>query len=344
MEKYRPAIQQRPDTSWLYLLASQLPLAPQQLETALQKLTVIPNKAIWLHWLNLLLLSVGSGLFLSGVMFFFAYNWEEMHRFTRFSLIASGVMITAISAWWYGVNTLIGKLLLTAAAVLTGVLLATFGMVYQTGADSFMLFSSWAILILPWVFVSRFQPLWLLTLILINTAVFTWASITPLNWHAPDQAETLALLIPSSINIIVLLLRELTSFIHQPIANARWFSRTLIFWLLCVLSYTPIHSAIETNISTVYQVFLILFYIFVLASLTYYTLFIRHDLLIFTCVLLSIIAVLISILTQLLDFGREPVINFMLMGLAIAGMTALASQLLLRTARKWEAITQKAIA
>ena len=44
-------------------------------------------------------------------------------------------------------------------SLLTGALLALSGQVYQTGADTFELFAWWAVLILPWVLVSRFSPL-----------------------------------------------------------------------------------------------------------------------------------------------------------------------------------------
>ncbi len=84
-----------------------------------------------------------------------------MHRFSRFAVLLTGIVATAGATLWTGIDTVVGKLLLTAAAVLTGIVLATFGMVYQTGADSFMLFRGWFILILPWVLISRFQPLWL---------------------------------------------------------------------------------------------------------------------------------------------------------------------------------------
>ena len=54
-----------------------------------------------------------------------------------------------------GLDRAFGQVLLIAGSVLTGVLLAVIGQAYQTGADVFELFVAWAVLILPWVFVSR---------------------------------------------------------------------------------------------------------------------------------------------------------------------------------------------
>ena len=48
------------------------------------------------------------------------------------------------------------------AAVAVGALLAVFGQTYQTGADPFELFLTWALLIVPWTLAARFEPLYLL--------------------------------------------------------------------------------------------------------------------------------------------------------------------------------------
>jgi uncharacterized membrane protein len=61
-------------------------------------------------------------------------------------------------------------MLLIAASVLTGVLLAVIGQVYQTGADVFELFAAWAVLILPWTIISRHPVHWLLWLVVVEVA------------------------------------------------------------------------------------------------------------------------------------------------------------------------------
>lgn len=332
--KYNP-LPQHFDTRWLFQLATQLPLSSATVEAALNKLGILPDKSAWRQWLTLLFLGLGSGLFLSGILFFFAYNWEDMHRFSRFSVLLVGIVSMTGTVLWVGLDNLFGKLLLTAAAVLTGVLLATFGMVYQTGADSFMLFRGWAILILPWVLVSRFQPLWLIALLIVNIAFFTWIEVTS-RFFSMQSPEYFLIFCLSMISIIVLLLREFTTLIHPTIAEARWFPRLVIFWLLLVLSYIPIVAIIEGSIGNGYQQILLLFYLFILATLSYYALMIRHDLLVLALVLLSIIVVFLVSLIQVLD-PIDDLIRFFIMGLVIAGVTTIASKLLRSVARKWQA-------
>ncbi|WP_315814113.1 hypothetical protein [Paraflavitalea speifideaquila] len=50
--------------------------------------------------------------------------------------------------------------MLTAAAVLLGVLMAVFGQVYQTGANAYDLFLSWTIAITLWVVIANFALLY----------------------------------------------------------------------------------------------------------------------------------------------------------------------------------------
>ncbi|MEM6456810.1 MAG: DUF2157 domain-containing protein, partial [Acidobacteriota bacterium] len=111
------------------------------------------------RWLDHGLLFLGLGLALSGVVFFFAYNWEGMHRLVKLGLVEAGIAAAFSVAALSGLSGLRGKLALLTSSVLVGVCLAVFGQVYQTGADPWELFASWALLILPWTLLSRFQAL-----------------------------------------------------------------------------------------------------------------------------------------------------------------------------------------
>jgi len=125
----------------------------------------------WSLWADRLLLFLGAALCLSGVVFFFAYNWAAMTAFHKFALIEAGLAACVVAAWRVGLDGLPGKVLVLAASTLVGVLLAVYGQTYQTGADAFELFVGWALLILPWVVTARFGGLWLLWLVVAETAV-----------------------------------------------------------------------------------------------------------------------------------------------------------------------------
>jgi uncharacterized membrane protein len=59
--------------------------------------------------------------------------------------------------------------------VLLGGLLALIGQTYQTGADTWELFTLWAALALPWAFAGRHAAVWLLWIAVANIALGLWA-------------------------------------------------------------------------------------------------------------------------------------------------------------------------
>ncbi|QSQ13627.1 DUF2157 domain-containing protein [Myxococcus landrumensis] len=143
-------------------------LPPASRERAMQLALGAPPAEAWRRFLSTTLLALGAMLVLSGIIYFFAYNWADLHRFAKLGLIAAGIAASALAARGRG-DKLSGQFCLFAASVLVGAMLAVYGQAYQTGADAFELFVGWAALILPWVAMSRFPALWLLLGVLINT-------------------------------------------------------------------------------------------------------------------------------------------------------------------------------
>jgi hypothetical protein len=60
--------------------------------------------------------------------------------------------------------------------VLLGALFAVIGQVYQTGADAWELFAAWALLILPWVAVSRSAAHWMVWLTVTGLAIWLYGA------------------------------------------------------------------------------------------------------------------------------------------------------------------------
>ena len=130
----------------------------------------VRDNAFWARWGMRALLALGVGQFLAGVVFFFAYNWNDLSDIAKFAVIETALALALGGALLVGLDRVFGQMLLIAASVLTGVLLAVIGQVYQTGADVFELFAVWAVLILPWTIVSRHPVHWLLWLVVAEVA------------------------------------------------------------------------------------------------------------------------------------------------------------------------------
>lgn len=137
---------------------------------------VYNDKIAWKKFLNLLLIAFGVCFTVAGILFFFAYNWEDLNKFAKIGILEGLLIFTTLLVFIPKIKTNIKNIILTGSAVLTGVLLAVYGQVYQTGADSYLLFLAWCICIFLWVVVSDFAPLWLIYIALINTTVWTYAT------------------------------------------------------------------------------------------------------------------------------------------------------------------------
>jgi uncharacterized membrane protein len=145
-------------------------IAPEQIFPALAATGVTPDGARWQRFLDQLTLVLGTLALVCAVGFFIAYNWDAMGRWTQFALVQALMVVAVVVYWMLGTEKITARLGLLAAALLLGALLALHGQTYQTGADSWQLFATWALLMLPWTLVSRFAALWLLLLLLLNLA------------------------------------------------------------------------------------------------------------------------------------------------------------------------------
>lgn len=154
-------------------------------EAAATHLEVYPSKRTWLDFFNKALLIIGAVALVLSLVFFIAYNWQNLGKIGKFALVEGALAITIalyVSLSFRRQFQLIRQLLLLIASIITGSLLALFGQVYQTGADTWQLFFAWALLITPWVVIARFPALWLLWLWLINAFLLLYLDVANLQF------------------------------------------------------------------------------------------------------------------------------------------------------------------
>ncbi len=132
---------------------------------------VTPNARAWRHFLDRLLLWSGALALAAAVVFFVAYSWNDLGKVARFAMVEVLVLVAVLGYWRLGVDSAAGKSSLLVASILLGALLALIGQTYQTGADTWELFATWAALIAPWVLIGRFTGLWMLWIAIANLAI-----------------------------------------------------------------------------------------------------------------------------------------------------------------------------
>lgn len=145
--------------------------AISDVRAALELAGALPGTREWRSFLDRLLVWSAAVALAAAAVFFVAYNWNDLGRFAKFGLAQVLVLAAVLGYWRFGPDSLAGKAALLAGSIFLGALLALFGQVYQTGADTWELFASWAALIVPWVLIGRFAGLWMLWIAIVDVAI-----------------------------------------------------------------------------------------------------------------------------------------------------------------------------
>lgn len=262
-------------------------------------------------WVSRLLLILGLTLSLSGIIYFFAYNWTKISPSTKLYSIQASIFLCLISSYFYGLQKLSGKILLLSASVLVGVFLAVFGQIYQTGADNYNLFMVWSLLIFPLVILSNFIPLWLLWLSVSNIFLLFYWEQKVLPSHEVKTVIYSCLVI---FNIIFLSLYEL--FTHRGVTwlQNQWTRILLILIILTFSLITPVNLLYrsETKYSVIFGTFFS-----IIIHIALYKIYrfkipcvkVVTATLISSCILIEIVAIKII----LFDFQRADAIRLLIL-------------------------------
>lgn len=194
-------------------------------EARARALSIVNPQTEWAQWAARMLTAVGISLVLSGVVYFFAYNWEKLTKLVKLGSIELVMAACLAGAVYRGLSRPSGQMLLLCASVLVGVFWAAFGQVYQTGADAYTLFLAWSVMISGFVVLSNFAPLWVVWLVVTNTFItlYWFQAVVP-----PPDRENQILSILTLFNLAFLALREVFAARGAPWLVNRWTRGVLV--------------------------------------------------------------------------------------------------------------------
>ncbi len=140
---------------------------------------------------------------IASITSFTAYNWDTMTNFQKLGVPASLIIIGFI-VYIILKKDIYKSLALFFTCFIVGTLFAVFGQVYQTGADSWILFRNWAIfLIIPAIF-SMYYSIYLLLTAVLSFMTFFYFDL----FYEVDSAYFIATLIPALIIIAYPIITE----------------------------------------------------------------------------------------------------------------------------------------
>lgn len=184
----------------------------------LLKTHIYNGTASWQKFLRLLFISLGVAFTTAGILFFFAYNWTDLHKFVKLGLIEGLIILFTFVVLFSKIKIDIKNIIITGVAILVGVLFAVFGQIYQTGANAFDFFLGWTMCITLWVIVVNFPPLWLIFIALINTTIILYSEQVAYHWSMILNFTLLFI-----VNLIFLIAFIIISNANKSFKTSNWF-------------------------------------------------------------------------------------------------------------------------
>jgi uncharacterized membrane protein len=159
-------------------------LSQNNIQQALIVANAEPKVQDWLNFIKTAALYLGLLSFASGLIFFFAYNWADISRFSKFGIIQTFIVLASVALVFlvkpnHSKSTqpvkqplpVLFRAITFFIALLIGSLLALIGQTYQTGADPWQLFFIWSVFITPLAIISRDNLIWILWLGLLGLSL-----------------------------------------------------------------------------------------------------------------------------------------------------------------------------
>ncbi|MCP3925608.1 MAG: DUF2157 domain-containing protein [Desulfobacterales bacterium] len=279
----------------------------------------------WGPFVSKTILSIASLLILAGIIYFFAYNWSSMDKFLKFGLLQSSILISIGIAHYKGFDKLSGKLFLLSAAVLTGVLLAVFGQIYQTGADSHELFRGWLLLIAGWVLISNFASLWFI----FYTLLIVWIILYFDQVVGPKSHDTIFLIV-ASVTFAFLTLKEILFEFGLKWLEGLWIRYVLISILLTNLTIPVFYLIFSSGYSHRIEYSPVLWLLTIIIAGYFYRKRYK-DIICLTLITLSICLVLSSIIIENIgdSISFSNFTPFFIITIGISSIFAVASFLMI---------------
>jgi uncharacterized membrane protein len=223
----------------IYLLNKQSDLGKDQVAQLLRD-NIYNNSASWKKFLRIFVLSLGLAFLVSGLVFFFAFNWADIPKFYKLGMVQCLILLSTTLVLLPKLSVIFKNILLTAASVLVGVLFAVFGQIYQTGANAYDFFLGWTLAVTLWVVISNFAPLWMFFIALLNVTLQLYFAQVARFDSGLNEANLLF-----AMNLLFLSVSLILSHRKKLFNVPGWFTNTLALAVISISTLsiaTGIHS------------------------------------------------------------------------------------------------------
>ncbi|MGW9530682.1 GDYXXLXY domain-containing protein [Paenibacillus terrae] len=167
---------------------------------------------------------LGISLVLAAIIYFFASNWGGLDRTVKIVLAAALIVLFYGLSFVFarirsvpGQQAFLSNVFLVAGCIAFGVSVALLGQIYNSHADSYGLFLIWSIPALLLSLITRYNPFYMLSYVLIHLAL--WLYFYPTMQNVPyRELESLSIAgVFALINLVLFLLTFLQGLHSGPL-------------------------------------------------------------------------------------------------------------------------------
>jgi len=198
------------------------------------------NKENWQKFLQLFFMSLGVSFTVAGILFFFAYNWDDLHKFVKIGLVEGLIIILTLVALFIEIKPLFRNIILSGVTMLVGVLFAVFGQIYQTGANAYDFFLGWTMSVALWIFVANFSILWLIFIVLLNVTLGFY-----IEQVAPDWSDLYIFSVFIVLNALFLVVSLFLKNKKYTIPN--WFTNLLALGIAVLVTFAMYNGIFDRD-------------------------------------------------------------------------------------------------
>ena len=313
-------------------------LEPAGVERMLELAAARPSQSESLLFLSRCLRIAGLLSLASGIVFFVAANWSRIAVFGRFALVELVLVACAALACWKPPPRILGRSALFLAFISTGALLALFGQTYQTGADVYELFLTWALLGLPLVLLAQWSvasAAWVLVLNIALMLFCGWPTSGGLLWSlfgGPHFQASHMILIAGVVNLTLWF-----GFETRPIAAVPdWVRRLLVTCAFVFITWAGVLSVAGSDIAFgIVESNPVVFvgFAFATGATVAYALYRRGDIYPLALVTVALIIVSMVWLARVLDFKDEGM--FFMLAVWLIVVSTIGGRVLMTLMRRW---------
>ncbi len=96
---------QRITRELIYTIARHSNWTAENIGSWFRKENIYASTADWIRFIRLFVLVLGAGFIVSGIVFFFAYNWSDMHKFVKLGIVQVLLVSVTIAVVFYKIRT-----------------------------------------------------------------------------------------------------------------------------------------------------------------------------------------------------------------------------------------------